>query len=39
MISGTPEILDVKRIEPLARAEMGLPDGAEIMESDSRIST
>lgn len=27
MISGTPEILAVKRIEPLARAEMGFPDG------------
>ena len=39
MISGTPEILEVKRMEPVARAEMGRPEGAEMMERHSRMST
>jgi len=39
IISGTPEILAVKRMLPLARAEIGRPEGAWIMERVSRMST
>lgn len=38
-MSGTPEILAVKSIDPVARAEIGRPDGEDITCSDSRMST
>lgn len=38
-MSGVPEILAVKRIEPVARAEIGRPEGDEMMCRDSRMST
>lgn len=38
-ISGMPEILAVKTIEPFARAEIGRPDGAQTTERDSTMST
>lgn len=37
--SGTPEILEVKAIDPFAKAARGLPDGARVTESDSTMST
>ncbi len=37
--SGTPEILDVNVIDPLAKAAKGLPDGARVTESVSTMST
>lgn len=38
-ISGTPEILAVNSMEPVARAEMGRPEGEDITCSDSKMST
>lgn len=37
--SGTPEILEVKAIEPLANAARGRPDGASVTERVSTMST
>ena len=37
--SGTPEIFAVKAIEPCARADMGRPDGANMTDRCSIIST
>jgi hypothetical protein len=37
--SGTPEILAVNKMEPLARADISRPEGVKIMERDSMMST
>jgi len=37
--SGTPEIFDVKAMDPYANAARGRPDGARVTESVSTIST
>ena len=37
--SGTPEILDVNAMEPLANAAKGLPEGASVTASLSTMST
>ena len=37
--SGTLEILEVKRMDPSARAEIGLPDGAKTTARLSTMST
>ena len=37
--SGTPEILDVKRMDPSARAEIGRPEGANTTARFSTMST
>ena len=38
-ISGMPEIFAVNWMLPLARADIGRPDGAKMTDSDSTIST
>ena len=37
--SGVPDILEVKAMEPLAKAANGLPEGASVTERVSTIST